>query len=198
MKSNSNNSTKFKKILAEILIVTFGVCLGLMLNTWNQNRMDNNQASKYLTAILNEIKSNTLEVDTSLMHHKQLLKAVKDSPETAKLSLNPALLKSVAWELAQNNTFKENIDQDLYLSLAEIYAIQSKIEFSANQASDRMSELNVIAPYHFLTLFDKKISKEQGNQIEGKLMSGWKNILDSWISYELTYLELSQIILDSN
>ncbi len=191
---NKGKSSAFRHLLKEIVIITIGVCIGMMLNTWNQNRIEKTQAQQYLDGILQEVEHNASEVEKSFTHRKDLYEGLTNNKDV-KLNLNPALLKKVAWELAQNNVFKENIDTELYLELAELYAIQERIDFSAEQASDRMSELNTIVPYYTLSTYRMNIPKKEIDKIESTFMRRWKPILKSWYGYEEKYLVRAEKIL---
>jgi len=180
----------------ELLITIVGVCVGLMLTNWNQNRLDRKLSAEYFDGVRVEIKANIAEVEKSVAHRKSMHAKLGKPNSKLNLSLDPALLEDVAWNLAQNNIFKEAVGSEAYLELAGLYAIQERIQFCADQASDRMSELNTIAPYHLLATLRMDMKEEEINEIEHGFARKWQPILTSWISYEEKYLKLPKEIIN--
>lgn len=191
-----NTLSHTKSFFREIIIITLGVCIGMMLNTWNQNIIAKNEARSYLSGVYQEIEGNTSEITSSLAKHRKLFEKLNSEDEDIKLILHPAMTTDVAWTLAQNNIFKENVDSKLYLKIANLYALQNRIENSAEQASERMSELNTIVPYYTLSTFRMDIKDEEIKQIENAFTKRWKPIFESWMGYENEYLEQSKSILN--
>lgn len=192
----TTNKIDYKSFIRELLIVTIGVCIGMMLNTWNQKRVDKNQSNQYLDGIVEELKDNSKNVEKSLKHHQDLYKTLRENPDEANLVLSPALLRDVAWELSKTNIFKENIPQELYLNIAHVYSIQEELEKLGDQATDRMSEINILGPYYLLTTLDMDLDEEKIGLINTAMTSGWKAIFESWIATEDEYIKEVEKILN--
>ena len=190
------NKVDYKSFIRELLIIIIGVCIGMMLNTWNQKRIDKNQANQYLNGVIEELRDNSKNVEKSLSHHKELYENLKENPNEANLILNPALLRDVAWDLSKTSIFKENISQRLYLKIAKVYSIQRELEELGDQANDRMSEINILGPYYLLTTLDMDLSEEKVDFIKSAMNNGWKAIFESWISNEEEYISEVEKILD--
>ena len=180
---------RIKQFFGELIIIVIGVCIGMMLNSWNQKRLDRNQANLYLNGIVEELEENSKNVEASLLHHKKLYEQLQANDENVNMVLSPALLRDVAWELSKTSIFKGNIDQGLYLNIAKIYSIQRELEETGDQATDRMSEINIIGPYYLLSTLEKDLSEEEVNFINSAMRDGWKAVLESWISYEEKFIE---------
>ena len=57
------NKVDYKSFIRELLIIIIGVCIGMMLNTWNQKRIDKNQANQYLNGVIEELRDNSKNVE---------------------------------------------------------------------------------------------------------------------------------------
>ncbi|MCG8326820.1 MAG: hypothetical protein MI974_03990 [Chitinophagales bacterium] len=175
----------FKEILKELLIITIGVFIGLLLNSWNENRKAQREARQYLDGIYEEMTQNIEVLNEALPYHTSLLDQLRKDPTAARLVLKPASVDDLAWKLAENNIFKNNIDKSLYYKIAKTYQIHDLLIEMQDQASERMSELNIMSPFYELQFMNIEIDEE----IQARVIQAWIPIFETWTSYESDYLE---------
>ena len=100
--------SKFSKYLlyaiGEIVLVVIGILLALQINTWNEERKNQNEANKILLQLKTEFETNNELVDSSIEFHRTRLNAVQgfiDGFETTK-DLSADSLKSLVSDLGSD------------------------------------------------------------------------------------------------
>ena len=58
--------------LGEIILVVFGILLALQINTWNQQRIENNQEIQLLNALKDEFQYNLQKLEESIIINKKV------------------------------------------------------------------------------------------------------------------------------
>ena len=68
-----NNKTikYFKYAIGEIILVVIGILIALSINNWNENRKNNNELSKILIFVKNDLKADTLGLKRPLENYKK-------------------------------------------------------------------------------------------------------------------------------
>ncbi|MEO1515906.1 MAG: hypothetical protein AAFV95_12870 [Bacteroidota bacterium] len=186
---------EFKAVFKELLIVIIGVFIGMLLNSWNEGWKARKEADRYLQGIQEEMLGNIEKLKEGIPYHQKLLAGLREDPTNVRLVLNATPVSDLAWKLSENNTFKNNIDKDIYYKIAQVYQYHDNLVSIQDQAGDRMSELNVIGPFYQLQLIDKDIDAETMKEIEESVIQGWIPIFESWTSFEQQYLDALKTVV---
>lgn len=173
--------------LIEFLTVVLGILLAFGLNTYYNNRVEEERASHFLNGIRLEIQENAQEVSDKLTYHKAILEELSENPESVVLRLRSAGVKSYAWQIAQDNSISQHIPYESYRKLAEIYAVQKSLEQNASEASAMMSHLNVLSPFYIVGV---DVTDEEAKNFARDIKSGWKPIFEDFVYYEETLSKL--------
>jgi hypothetical protein len=104
-----NNTFKYVKYaIGEIILVVIGILIALQINTWNEQRIDNNEELVLLTGLKVEFQNNLEELNQSITINKKVTEA---SIELTKLirsnSLNndPKLVDDLLIRIGTFNSF---------------------------------------------------------------------------------------------
>ncbi|MEM1320288.1 MAG: hypothetical protein AAGG75_08525 [Bacteroidota bacterium] len=73
-----------EKITKELLIVTLGVFIAMLMNSWNDRRQDRHEAQQYLDGIEEEMKTWIPIFESWTYYEREYLKALKATTETLK------------------------------------------------------------------------------------------------------------------
>lgn len=185
----------YQSFFKELGIITLGVLIAMLLNSWNEKRKEINQAESYLVGIYEEIEINVKILKESIPYHQSLLDGLRKNPSEVNLSLNPASITNFSWKLSENNIFKENIDRALFLKLAKAYQSHDYLLETQIDAGQRMSEVNIMSPFFMLSTIGKKISDDEKKEFNINRMKSWIPIFETWTYLEKHYLELLEEIL---
>lgn len=124
---NDNKMGKyFKYAIGEIFLVMIGILLALQVNTWNENRKDNDKEQQILKQLTEEYKSNLLQLEQKIAHRKKIIKAGNkvldyiDKP----LNVNTDSLYNQLNVLIGNPTFKPI--QNNLINSGDILLIKNK------------------------------------------------------------------------
>ena len=71
--NEGKTSKYFKYAVGEILLVVIGILIALQINTWNQNKQDRKQESEILSQLLEEYKSNLIQIDSKISLRKEVI-----------------------------------------------------------------------------------------------------------------------------
>lgn len=188
---------KFNTFLKEFLVVLLGVFLAMVMNSWNEDRKAKIEAERYLDGIKDEIKDNIKILEDAIPYHQDLLDGLRSDPTSVSLVLNVANVNNTAWRLAENNTFKSNIDKQLFYKLDKMYQLHDYLVSTQSEAERLMSESNIMSPYYELQLIGKDIQEEDIKELGARLMMGWIPIFESWTHAEKKYLAALEKTLSS-
>lgn len=177
----------WKQQFVDLVVVILGILIAFGLGSWNDKRQARKQANILLEGIKIELQENKESLSKTLPYHQELLKTLRETPEQANLSLNPASVSDVSWQLAQTNVFKENIDPLIYRDLAQLYQRHEFLNLQVLAAGERMSEINVIGPFY--TLGKEPKTDQQRRDFQLQILSGWIPIFESWVASEKMYLQ---------
>lgn len=176
----------------EFLTVVLGILLAFGLNTYYNNRIEEERVSHFLEGVQLEISENALEVKTKLEYHEKIKTALRENPSDVILQLKTPQLKDFAWQIAQDNTISQHISYDLYRKLAEIYSVQTTMNQLGNEASNIMSHVNVVSPFYLIGI---ELSEEEEKQFSQILKQNWFPIFDDFIDYEKRLAKLYEEVL---
>ncbi|MBX2817512.1 MAG: hypothetical protein KTR24_15995 [Saprospiraceae bacterium] len=192
----SNSTIHWRSLIKELFIVTAGVLIALVANSWYEKQNEIRQAGQFLTGIYEEIEDNITVLRETLPYHKKLLKDLREDPLKANLSLNPAHVRNVAWKLAENSVFKENTDNSLYYELSNAYDMHDYLVNTQMDAAAKMSELNILGPFYLLQAGTMSEVQKTAFQVEAS--KGWIPIFETWIFFEQSYLQALEEIIDKS
>lgn len=142
----------FKQRLAELLVIAFGVVLGMVLNQWNNNRQVSNNTQKTKEHILSELDLNITRLEETISYHEELCISIdefkSEIPEDEFLKpyyltkykhfkisgwKGPRLagLENIVFESAKINGFFQEVDIDQTQLIARAYMQQDAyLDFS--------------------------------------------------------------------
>jgi len=180
----------YKKLFLDFFMLTFSVLLAFLLNSWNEDRKEKNEAQLYLNGIFEEIDYNIIELDTTIVYHKDLLKKLKDDPRDAIVILKPASLSNEAWVLSENDVFKKHVHKGLYKKLAQGYHIHEKLTRHSDYASEIMANSNIFGPYYMAEVLFGEPDEENMEKFRKLTKSGWVPIFQDWCYYGVEYLKI--------
>ena len=182
--------------LIEFITVVIGIGLAFALNNWNEKRKEINQAALFLNSIKEEIKINLEEVEKKYKYHQELLDNLNNKPTETELIIRSATLEDHAWEMANNNIFKQHTDFEIYKDLSKLYSIQNTLKQTNKEASEMMAYLNVNSPYLMIPLFDKEMDEKFWREFMEMRRQSWIPVFEDMSSVEKTLIELYREILE--
>lgn len=90
--------SKFWEYFVQIIIVIFGVFLGMLLTEWNTDRKEENQRRAILSQIGNEIKDHNTKLEAVIPYHKSLTNSTDSILRTTALEeLKVPFLENGGW-----------------------------------------------------------------------------------------------------
>lgn len=149
-------STTIKSILKEVVLITTGVVLALMLSQWNETRKEKEQARFSLVNIKSELERNKKAVSKALQYHQDLYDKIINEPDSAIMSLNFAQLSNNAWELSKNTRLLNYLDYQVSLKLVEIYDMQEEYDQDTKIAYNMMSTSSILGTNQLKTINEWK------------------------------------------
>ena len=75
--SEGKTANYFKYAIGEIVLVVIGILIALQINTWNENRIQNNKELKSLQILKSEFLSNHANLKTAISIHNERNTAIK-------------------------------------------------------------------------------------------------------------------------
>lgn len=178
--------------LIEFFTVVLGILLAFGLNTYYNNKVEEERALHFLEGIRLEIEENTKEVTQKLTYHKGILDTLNINPSEVILRLKTSRVKDFAWQIAQKNSISQHIPYDLYRRLAEIYETQDDLKLSNKEASAMMSHVNVLSPFYIVGV---DVSQEEAKAFSEDYKRGWAPIFEDFITAEENLVELYDEVL---
>ncbi len=184
-----------KENIRELIIVTLGILIAFGLNSWNEERKEKIESQKYLQGIKTEVSFNLEEMKKAVPYHKELLRTLKDNPSKANLVLNAPHLQNISWKLAKNQIFRSHTDPELYRKIATCYQLNEYIIQIGQNASERMSEVNILSPYYLIGTVKDDLTEQDYENFRVLRKKSWIPIFESWTAFEERYLkELEDLV----
>jgi hypothetical protein len=122
------------KLGLEVVLITVGVFLALMVDQWRERANDRQLADDALRRFRTEIVANQKSVAAVKDYHvalHQSLRAYLDADPKARSreavrvrGLQPAFFEETAWDLALATQSLSHIDSDLAFRLSRVYGLQ--------------------------------------------------------------------------
>ena len=140
---------KLPELLLEAAMIFFAVMLALAAEEWREKRDRLELADRALRSVVEEIRSNFEELETTGAGNTERLEAASvilaeleagRDPGDADIGLEVALLSSAAWHSAQMSQAVQYLDFDLMRKLSEVYEIQDLYERVQTAAVNNMTE----------------------------------------------------------
>jgi hypothetical protein len=182
-----NRTIKWSVHLMELTVVTLGILIAFGLNSWNENRKQEHLANSYLSSLKEELSSNKTELILKLDYHNKLLSSLRNDPLNTNLTLNPATLSNVGW-LSGDNIIRDYIEPEMYRKIVRVYQTHEDLANHTRNASENMSEINIMAPFHLVKV-ENKLSEIEKEEFAVSLKKGWIPIFESWTAIEQIYIE---------
>ncbi len=173
----------------EFITVVFGILLAFWLNNYAQQQKEKKQAQQYLQSIVEEIKSNKVELDQKLPYHKGLLRDLQENPLEARIALKASRVTDFAWQLSNNGIFKEHVDFATYRNLAKVYSMQEQMELNNISTSETMTNLNALTPLYIASGGQEAIDIARDTIFQLEMRRSWVPILQDMVFYEAELLE---------
>lgn len=178
------NKILFKKVLYEILSVSFAVFLGLVLNQCKDDINHRNLAEKSKLNIVQELTKNKKNMDAMLQEHKKALQVVdsilelkgKSSYENISLNINFSLQNSTAWETAKLTQAISYMNIDLVSNIAGVYAYQTYYDAFVKKFAESYI-MNKPEEFDKKTFTDIKHNLEAIIPVEENLSGYYKDIV---------------------
>ena len=126
------NKKALWQIISEFISVVFAVLLALGLNSYKQNVDAEAEAERIKDSIIKEVELNLSRVDSTLYKNQDyanyldsLVRMDPDDGNGFYFAYDFELLTSSAWQLSQNNSVTNSLNEDLLIEAAAIYQTQS-------------------------------------------------------------------------
>ncbi|MEO1259785.1 MAG: hypothetical protein AAFZ15_13415 [Bacteroidota bacterium] len=182
--------------IIEFITVVIGIGLAFALNNWNENKKEIKQADLFLQSIEEEIKINWQEIEEKLAYHQQLMENLEKKPAETILIIKPSRIEDHAWEIANNNIFKQHTEFHLYKKLSKIYSIQEVLERHNSHAGQMMAQLSVNGPFMMIPLYNDDFSEEDEIAFRSLSRQSWIPIFEDMVFYESELIKLYEEVLE--
>ena len=123
-----------------------------------------------------------------------MLTSLESDPMNVRMQLRPALVNNAAWTLAENDIFKQHVDQNLSKELTRLYQKQGVLQALVSSAMEKMHELNVTAPLHLAGVAEHW-EEEDWREFSSAQKQGWVPIFQEWIGMERECLKSIDTVL---
>lgn len=181
------SNIKWVNHFIEFFTVVLGILLAFGLNTYYNNKVEEERARHFLEGVRLEIEENVREVSEKLAYHKGIHDTLRSTPSQVVLRLKTSRVKDFAWQIAQENSISQHISYELYRKLAEIYAAQNYLQQNNNEAMTMMSHVNVLSPFYIVGV---DVSEEEAKAFGEDYKKGWIPVFEDFITAEEELLEL--------
>ena len=76
--AKENQFLKYSRYaIGEIVLVVIGILIALQINNWNNQRLSDRQMTSFLIGMIDDLKSDTLQIDTRIKFYNELLERKK-------------------------------------------------------------------------------------------------------------------------
>ncbi|MEP3387241.1 MAG: hypothetical protein ABJO02_03580 [Reichenbachiella sp.] len=179
--------------LIEFFTVVLGILLAFGLNTYYNNKVEEERALHFLEGVRLEIEDNANEVGEKLEYHRGIFEDLTKNPSEVVVRLRLSRVKNFAWQIAQENSISQHIPYELYSKLAEIYEAQDYLQQNNKEASTMMSHLNVLSPFYVVGV---DVSEKEALEFSKDVKRGWAPIFEDFITAEQNLNELYKEALE--
>ncbi|HSM64581.1 MAG TPA: DUF6090 family protein [Gillisia sp.] len=97
--SEGKSGKYFKYAIGEIILVVIGILIALSINSWNENRINQQNEKLILMALHKEFISNKIQLDTVLFINRRSLQSVKYVRSKLPIDIQTTNLDSLAYHL---------------------------------------------------------------------------------------------------
>jgi len=116
---NSNRKISWKLLSLESLLVVLSVLLALGLNSWRENRSNQELAVRALKSVSNEFSANCTRINNLHTYHKEVASGDRESE-----GLQIGLIQNSAWEAARSTGAIAFIIYETASLIEQIYVTQ--------------------------------------------------------------------------
>lgn len=161
------NKHKIWEYIIQIVIVIFGVFLGMMLNDWNNDQKDNNRQKVFLSHIAKELDGHKNQLDQVIPYHESITQVVDSVlsnstkeelkkpfiwndawgqiPKWQGLKLFP--LRTPTYESAKFSEVLAGMDSELLESITGYYESVNSYNALCNGISGKILDINSQTEY---------------------------------------------------
>jgi hypothetical protein len=128
----------YGKIVLEVVLITLGVFLALLVDEWRERSEHRELAEASLGPFRNDFRANRDAVAAVLTTHEATLARMRayfaaDAAARARLpypyaATDPAFMKYAAWDLAIATQALSYIEPDLAETIAQVYTVQRQLD----------------------------------------------------------------------
>lgn len=136
------------QVAIEFVSVVFAVLLALGLNSWKENKANEEAALLLKSNILDELKKNQSLIDLTLENNKEyfsyldsIITVPRAEVQGIYFEFNYENLTNGAWVIAQNSPAIHNLDSEFLKEVADIYQAQIFYDEFARQFFQNVSQL---------------------------------------------------------
>ena len=134
------------KVLVEVVLITVGVFLALLVDEWRENAEHRQLAEATLRRFRTEFRVNRAAVAAVKDRHVDQLEQLRvffnapptSSPKLPNLATHPAFMEYTAWDLALATQALGYLDPDLAQATAHVYAVQRQLDAATRDATHVM------------------------------------------------------------
>lgn len=128
-------ATGWTGLLIQMIMIAFGVYLGMLANDWSTKRKEQREVKNGLQSIANEIAFNKNFLEGRVEYYKQVVTVLDSLIEVRSAEapiedipgfrgINPILLRHSSFQLAQSTQVLSNMDYQLADKIALVYTLQ--------------------------------------------------------------------------
>ncbi|WP_422361620.1 DUF6090 family protein [Reichenbachiella sp.] len=161
------NRHKIWEYIIQIVIVIFGVFLGILLSEWNNDQKDNNRQKVFLSHMASELNGHKNQLDLVIPYHESITKAVDSViSNSSKEELKTAFIWDGAWgkipkwqglklfplrtptyESAKFSEVLAGMDSELLESITGYYESVNSYNTLCNGISEKILDINSQTEY---------------------------------------------------
>ncbi len=140
---------KIGKLVKEMIPIIFGILIALILNNWNENRIDKKYIRNILNSVENELVENKRDLITVIEEHERLIDTIniyQNKPElsvgaiTSKANgIRGVSIKNTAWKSLLNANL-ELLDYETISILTDIDEAKADYKLKIEKLTDFLLE----------------------------------------------------------
>ncbi len=188
------NKKAIAQIAFEFISIVFAVMLALGLNSFKQSIDAENEANKIKRSIVRECRYNLIKLDSTLILNEEyasyldsLVQLESDEIEGLYFAYEFQLLTNSAWQLSQNNSVTNNLEEDFLITAADIYQMQSFYQDFSEKTFQNIGLL--LARQSELEPSDLVLSMYYNLSVINNTAQGLKNSFNEFLSQYETPLD---------
>ena len=141
-------SSTLKRMLVEVILITCGVLLALVLDQWNSNRLMRQRSEEALLKITAEIEDNIRILEFVNPNNQKVVSIINGTLSVeggAEPQLIPALqMVDTAWQTMLSTGVSEYIEYDVLYELSRLYSLHEIYESLSYQILDTINNSRVL------------------------------------------------------